>query len=147
MSNAESKKYAALVIEDDPLIFDILVFKFRNKGWEVNSAMDGETGLKKAAEFKPDIIMLDIALPGMSGYDVLTALKANPDLAGIPVLVLSNYGQPEEIAKSLALGAVEHLIKANVIIDEVVDFAAQIIAGTYTRDMKASMPARDVTDL
>ena len=123
MANSVVKKHSALVIEDDPLIFDILVFKFRNKDWEVSSAMDGENGLKKAAEFKPDIIMLDILLPGISGYEVLTTLKATPELAHIPVLMLSNYGQPEEINKSLSLGAVDHFIKANVIIDEVVDFA------------------------
>jgi CheY-like chemotaxis protein len=147
MTDTMPRKYSALIIEDDPLILDILVFKFRNKEWEVSSAMDGEAGLKKAAESKPDIIMLDISLPGISGYEVLVALKADPDLASIPVLILSNYGQPEEIDKSLALGAVDHLIKANVIIDEVVDFAIKIIAGTYTRDLKDALSDRDMNNL
>ncbi len=147
MTNTEPEKNAVLIIEDDPLIFDILVFKFRNKDWEVHSAMDGEVGLKKAAEAKPALIMLDISLPGMSGYEVLAALKANAELKYIPVLILSNYGQPEEIEKSLSLGAVDHLIKANVILDEVVDFAHKIIAGTYTRDLKDNLPARDFNNL
>ncbi len=141
-----TKKYSVLIVEDDPLILDILVFKFNKKEWAVSSAMDGEVGLEKVAEANPDIIMLDISLPGISGYDVLVKLKETSDFASIPVLVLSNYGQPEEVNKSIQLGAVDHLIKANVIIDEVVDFATKIIDGTYTRDLKNNLPAQDLDD-
>lgn len=125
--------YKAVIVEDDPLILDIITFKFKKKGWDIVSAMDGETGLEKIAEHQPDIILLDILLPGISGYEVLEKLKQDNALKDIPVLVLSNYGQEEEINKSISLGAVDHLVKANVILDEVVDKAAQIITGEYVR--------------
>lgn len=93
--------------------------------------MDGEQGLVKIAEDKPNIVLLDILLPGISGYEVLQSLKSNNELKDIPVLVLSNYGQLEEIDKSISLGAVDHLVKANLVIDTVVKDAQKIIEGTY----------------
>lgn len=132
MDENNNDKPLVLIIEDDPFILDILVFKFNKKEWRVISAMDGEAGLKKAAE-EPNIILLDILLPGISGYEVLEQLKADPTLKDIPVLVLSNYGQKEEIEKSISLGAVDHLVKSNIITDIVVTHAHEIIKGGYVR--------------
>jgi len=130
---SEEKKYSVVVVEDDTLILDIITFKFKKKEWDVHSTMDGESGIDKIKEVKPDIILLDILLPGISGYEVLELLKKDTELEHIPVLVLSNYGQKEEIDKSLSLGAVDHLVKANVILDEVVANSTQIIEGSYQR--------------
>lgn len=118
---------AVLIIEDDMLILDIIVLKFRKANWKVFSATDGERGMQKLSDNRPDIIMLDILLPGISGYEVLQQLKDDPATRDIPVLVLSNYGQKEEIEKSLSLGAIDHLVKANVILDEVVEKANRIL--------------------
>ena len=121
-------KSTALVIEDEAFILDLLVYKFKDQDWEIVSAMNGEAGIEKAKEVEPDIILLDILLPGMNGYEVLEQLKADESLKDIPVLVLSNYGQKGEIEKSKELGAVDHLVKANIIIEEVINRAEKILA-------------------
>ena len=121
-------KCTALVIEDEAFILDLLVYKFKDQDWEIVSAMNGEAGIEKAKEVEPDIILLDILLPGMNGYEVLEQLKADESLKDIPVLVLSNYGQKGEIEKSMELGAVDHLVKANIIIEEVINRAEKILA-------------------
>lgn len=128
----EKKGYSVLIIEDDPFILELLVLKFTKKNWVVDTATDGETGLVKA-EHAPDIVLLDISLPGISGYDVLKKMKTSDALKNVPVLILSNYGQKEEIEKSIALGAVDHLVKANIIIDEVVEHTREVIERTYSR--------------
>ncbi len=121
-------KCTALVIEDEAFILDLLVYKFKDQDWEIVSAMNGEAGIEKAKEVDPDIILLDILLPGMNGYEVLEQLKADESLKDIPVLVLSNYGQKGEIEKSKELGAIDHLVKANIIIEEVINRAEKILA-------------------
>ena len=121
-------KSTALVIEDEAFILDLLVYKFKDQDWEIVSAMNGEAGIEKAKEVEPDIILLDILLPGMNGYEVLEQLKTDESLKDIPVLVLSNYGQKGEIEKSKELGAVDHLVKANIIIEEVINRAEKILA-------------------
>ena len=117
----------ALVIEDEAFILDLLVYKFKDQNWKIISAMNGEAGIEKAKEEKPDIILLDILLPGMNGYEVLEQLKADEQVKDIPVLVLSNYGQQGEIEKSKELGAVDHIVKANIIIEEVIHRAEKIL--------------------
>lgn len=119
-------EYTALIVEDDTFILDLLVYKFKSHGWKVVSAMDGETCMEKVTETKPNIILLDILLPGINGYEVLERLKADEKLKDIPVLILSNYGQQEEVDRSKELGAVDHLIKANIIIEDVISRAEEI---------------------
>jgi len=120
------------IIEDDPLILDILVFRFKDAGWQIVSSMNGEKGLEQLEAVTPDILLLDILLPGISGYEVLETIKSNERLKTVPVLVLSNYGQDSDIEKSKELGAVDHFVKANIIIEEIVVMAKQIVEGTYT---------------
>lgn len=126
--NTEAPKRTVLVIEDEAFILDLLVYKFKDQDWKIVSAMNGEAGIEKAKEEKPDIILLDILLPGMNGYEVLEQLKSDESMKDIPVLVLSNYGQKGEIEKSKELGAVDHLVKANIIIEEVINRAEKILS-------------------
>lgn len=126
---SDLKNACALVIEDDPFILDLLVHKLKIQKWKVLSAFTGELGLKSARENRPDIILLDILLPGMNGYEVLKQLKDDPELQTIPVLILSNYGQEEEIEKSKSLGAVDHLVKVHVSLDEVVSKMSSFVSG------------------
>ena len=102
-----------LLIEDDPAVLEMYRMKLSLDGYRVNVAVDGEEGLAKAMELKPDIIFLDIRLPKKDGFEVLQALRKNPDTAQIPVIMLSNYGEKELVARGLKLGAHEFLIKAN----------------------------------
>ena len=126
--NTEAPKRTVLVIEDEAFILDLLVYKFKDQDWKIVSAMNGEAGIEKAKEEKPDIILLDILMPGMNGYEVLEQLKSDESMKDIPVLVLSNYGQKGEIEKSKELGAVDHLVKANIIIEEVINRAEKILS-------------------
>src|SRR5205807_6368929 len=100
-------------IEDDPAVLEMYRMKLSLDGYRVNVAVDGEEGLAKAMELKPDIIFLDIRLPKKDGFEVLQALRQNPDTAQIPVIMLSNYGEKELVARGLKLGAHEFLIQAS----------------------------------
>jgi DNA-binding response OmpR family regulator len=119
-------KKKILIIEDEPMLGDLLYAVLKEEGFEVEKATTGEEGIKKIKEFYPDLILLDILLPFISGYDVLSFLKKEEKFSSIPVIVLSNLGQDEEIKKSLALGAKEHIIKSNFTLEEIVEKVKKI---------------------
>jgi len=113
-------KLKVLIIEDDPFMVDLMVRKFGQGGFAVLHAQNGEDGLAKAASERPDIISLDIMLPGIDGYEVLRRLKADEELAKIPVIVCSNIGNDEDIQKAKDLGAIDYLVKISVEFDDLV---------------------------
>ena len=118
--NQQNPKKRILISEDEQLIGELFRdYLSPEKTWNVELVGTGEEGLKKMRATKPDILLLDIILPGISGYEVLQQMKAERELAEIPVLILSNLGQKEEIAKGLSLGAEDFLVKANIEIDEI----------------------------
>lgn len=106
-------KKRILLIEDDKFIDDLYSRVLSQSGYEVDTAMDGQTGLDKALSENYDLILLDIMLPEKNGVEVLTELKANEEVRNIPVLVLSNLGEETMITKCLSLGAIGYMIKAN----------------------------------
>ncbi len=107
-----------LIVEDDKFLRELLSKKLSEEHYKVVVAVDGSDALKKISEDEPGLILLDLILPGMSGFDVLEELKRNNKR--IPVIVLSNLGQKEEIEKGLKLGAVDYLIKAHFTPDEII---------------------------
>ena len=98
-----------LIIEDEKPLVELLSTKIKSEGFLVESAEDGEVGLEKIESWEPDLILLDIIMPKMVGYDVLE--KLNDDNNKTPVIIISNSGQLVEIEKTKKLGAVDHLIK------------------------------------
>lgn len=116
-------KTKVLIVEDDKFLSELISTKLTKEGYDIVLATDGETGLQKAMSDKPHIILLDIMLPGMSGFEVLENLKKNADKAvsGIPVLILSNFGQESKVQQGLALGAKDYLVKANFTTGEIVE--------------------------
>jgi DNA-binding response OmpR family regulator len=117
-ANAQDKKATKiLIIEDERSLADLLTAKMNKEGFEVDFAYDGEEGYRKIGAFAPDLILLDIQMPKMNGYEVLEKLKA--DGLSIPVIIISNSGQPVEIEKTKKLGAVDHLIKTEFSPDDV----------------------------
>lgn len=98
-----------LIIEDEKALREMLETKLKSEGFEVQTAEDGELGYNKIEDFKPDLILLDIIMPKMDGYEVME--KMNNTGIKIPVIIISNSGQPVEIEKTTKLGAVSHLIK------------------------------------
>jgi putative two-component system response regulator len=91
------------------------------------NAHDGEQALELLKTYVPDILLLDLVLPGMSGFDILEKIKADPTTAKIPVIVFSNLGQQSDIDRAMKLGAKKHLIKAEMDIGEVVNEILAII--------------------
>lgn len=112
-----------LIVEDDKFLSELISTKLTKEGFEIYLATDGENGMSIAEEKNPDIILLDIMLPGMSGFEVLQALKAheNDAVKNIPVLILSNFGQETKVKEGLELGAADYLVKANFTTGEIVE--------------------------
>ncbi len=109
-----------LVVEDDKFLREMISRKLDKEGYEVVQAIDGEKGVEKVVEEKPDIVLLDLILPGIDGFEVLEKTKNNPEVSNIPVIILSNLGQKSEIERGLKLGAVDFLIKAHFTPAEIV---------------------------
>ena len=122
----DSKK--VLLIEDDEFLSQLLANKFKKVGLDFDVAPDAEKGLAKVRAGTCGLIVLDIILPGMDGYEALRQIKADRELAKIPVLILSNLGQQEEIKLGLSLGAETYLVKAQVSLDEIVGEINRILA-------------------
>lgn len=112
-------KKTILIIEDDPFLGDVLTQKLLHEGYEVTLLQDGAVGYAAISTLKPDLILLDIILPTMSGYEILEKKHADPAIATIPVIMISNSGQPVEIKRALALGVKDYLVKAQFDPDEV----------------------------
>ena len=117
----EKKNKKILIIEDDIFISEMYMTKFKSCGWNVYTAENGHTGLKKSLEKIPDVILLDIIMPRMDGFEMLKAIKKDKILKNIPVIILSNLGQKEEIKKGLDLGADDYIIKAHFTPQEIVE--------------------------
>ncbi|PIR13808.1 response regulator [Candidatus Falkowbacteria bacterium CG11_big_fil_rev_8_21_14_0_20_39_10] len=109
-----------LLIEDDPFLLNMYTTKFELENFKVVTAEDGEKGLKLASQELPDIVLLDIMLPKMDGYEVLKALKADEKTKAIPVILLTNLSQKDEVKQGMTLGAEDYLIKAHFMPSEVV---------------------------
>ena len=124
---SKDNKIKILLIEDDPFLSSMYSTKFEMEGFSVSAAEDGEKGLKAAGAFKPDIILLDILMPKMNGFEVLEKLKADKATEVIPVILLTNLNQRDEIERGMSLGADDYLIKAHFMPSEVVDKIKKII--------------------
>lgn len=112
-----------LIIEDDQFLRDLLVTKLLKENFEVDTAIDGPGGSEKAISTHPNVILLDIILPGIDGFEILKRVRTNamPDVAKIPIILLSNLGQETDIEKGRTLGADDYLIKSNFTIDEIIE--------------------------
>jgi len=109
-----------LLIEDDPFLIDIYSTKLNNEGFSVDVVTDGGDVLAKIKEKKPDLLLLDIVLPNVDGWELLRKIKKEEDLKKLKVVILSNLGQKAEVEKGLDLGAVKYLIKARYTPSEVI---------------------------
>jgi DNA-binding response OmpR family regulator len=115
------KQKQILLVEDDAFLVDIYTTKLNEEGFVVEVAKTGEEALKKLEKIKPDLILLDIVLPGIDGWEILKKVKADPKLKNIQVVILSNLGRKEEVEKGINLGSVKYLVKANYTPTEVVE--------------------------
>ncbi len=110
-----------LIVEDDKFLRELVARKLSSEGFEIFEAVDGEEGIKKTKEEKPDLVLLDLILPGIDGFEVLSKIKEDQELSSIPVIVLSNLGQREEVERGMKLGAADYLIKAHFTPGEIIE--------------------------
>jgi two-component system alkaline phosphatase synthesis response regulator PhoP len=100
-----------LIAEDEPDIRDLIVFTLQFGGYEVIAASNGAEAVEKAPDAKPDLVLLDVRMPRMTGYEACVALKANPVTADIPVIFLSAKGQDAEVTSGMDAGATDYILK------------------------------------
>lgn len=110
-----------LLIEDEELMITLLQRKLTQEGYEISVARDGVEGIKAMEEVRPNLVLLDIIMPRMGGFEVLEAMQGDKELKKIPVIVISNSGQPVELDKAQKLGARDWLVKTEFDPQEVVD--------------------------
>lgn len=123
----KGNKKILLIVEDDELLLRALYLAFHDSGYTIATAGDGDTALKMAARIKPNLILLDLLLPKMNGFDFLKNIKAEPNLKAIPVIVLSNLGDDEDIKKASDLGADDYFVKSAVNLTDLVKKVSSII--------------------
>ena len=121
------EKIKRLLVEDDSFLLSMYAAKFELENFKVVTADDGEKAVRLALKEAPDIILLDIILPKIDGFEVLRRLKDSKDTVNIPVILLTNLSQKEEIEQGLSLGAKDYLIKAHFMPSEVVNKIKKIL--------------------
>ncbi len=109
-----------LLVEDDQFLAKILGKTLESNGYNVTYAITGKEGLTKADHADPQLIVLDIILPDIDGFELLGKFKANPRVKGVPVIIVSNLGQEEDVQRGMALGASDYIIKSDLSLNDIV---------------------------
>lgn len=116
-------KKKILIIEDEKILLDLLQKKLSQEGYDIMATHNGEEGLKAMREQKPDLVLLDIIMPKMSGFEVMEEMNKDAELKEIPIIIVSNSGQPVELERAQSLGAKDWLVKTEfdpqLVIDKV----------------------------
>lgn len=116
-----------LIVEDDPFFSMILKGKMEKGGFSVRQAFDGEEALKLAREKTPDLIILDLIIPKLSGFEFLETVFSDPQLNRVPVVVASNLGQESDIEKAKQLGVLDYYVKVRTSVDDLVKMLTSIV--------------------
>jgi len=124
MPNSKKK---ILLVEDDSLIVEIYTTRLKEAGFEIESEPDGESAIRKLKEKEFDLVLLDIVLPNLTGFELLEKIRNKEKLKNVKVLILSNLGQKTDVEKAERLGAIKYLIKAHYTPSEVVEEIKKIL--------------------
>ena len=118
-----NNKPTILLVEDDPFLSSVLRMKLEKESFKVVRAADGDEALNFLTEqgIKPDLILLDLILPKKNGFEVLEIIRQDPLLEKLPVIIISNLGQPSDIERGKALGVIDYFIKARLSVEELVN--------------------------
>lgn len=119
-----------LLVEDEPFLSSLLKNRFQKEGFEVNLVKDGEEAVKFLESNEPSAILLDLILPKKSGFEVMEEIRTNPQIRSkmFPIIIISNLGQPEDVAKGKELGAADYFIKAKISIDDLIGRIKTVVA-------------------
>ena len=116
-----SKKKKLVVVEDDPFLSKVYKSKFEDSEFDVSFATDGLEGLEIIKKNKPDLVLLDLIMPKMDGFEVLEAIRKNSEIKNTKVIVLTNLGQDEDEKRCAELGVLEYIVKSDIPIGEVIE--------------------------
>jgi DNA-binding response OmpR family regulator len=117
-----------LLVEDEPLLANLLKQRLEREGFGVTLARDGAEGLRLLQEGEHLLLLLDIILPKISGFELMETMKSDPRLAKVPVIIISNLGQDSDVARGQSLGAAAYFVKAKVSIDELIAEVKKFLA-------------------
>lgn len=117
----EDSPKSVLLVEDEPILSNLLKQRLEKEGFKVILSRDGAEALKTLKDFKPDLILLDIILPKVSGFEFMETIRNDPQLQRAPIIIVSNLGQESDVTKGQSLGAVDYLVKAKVSIEEIIE--------------------------
>lgn len=126
----EEKTPKILLVEDDVFMVDLLAREFKGAGFEVLVAKTGSEGVEKFREAKPDLILLDIMLPGLNGFDALRQIRREEKGPTTKVIVLSNLGDVSDKEEAKRLGVIDYMIKANSSIAEIIEKVRSVLAAS-----------------
>lgn len=115
-----------LIIEDDRFLSSLMKARLEKEGFSTMQAFDGEEALNLLKQEKPDMIVMDLIMPKVSGFELLETISVDPQISRIPVMILSNLGQDSDIDKVKRLGAVEYFVKVKTSIDDLVSHVKEI---------------------
>jgi DNA-binding response OmpR family regulator len=122
---ADRKK--VLIVEDEPLLGTLMKQRLESEGVEALLARDGEEAINILRTTKPDLILLDIILPKISGFELLETMQADPSIEKAPVIITSNLGQDSDVQRGQSLGAIEYFVKAKVSIEDLVEHVKGVL--------------------
>jgi DNA-binding response OmpR family regulator len=125
-----------LFVEDDENFFNVFSVPLRMKGYDVVHVADGAVAMEKALLEKPDLVLLDIILPGMSGLDILKELKENVDTKNVKIIMLTNFGNDENVSKAMEYGADDYLMKYNIVPSELPEKIGVYLGDTGSSGVK-----------
>lgn len=114
-------KIKILIVDDDVFLLDMYSLKFKEAGFQIEVAENGEEAIKKAQEINPNVILLDVVMPKMDGIETLRKIKKDKIAESAKIVVLTNLGQKEDIEKGLKLGADDYIVKAHFTPTEVLN--------------------------
>ena len=110
-----------LLVEDDDALANVYVSRLQAEGFDVRRVGNGEDALATALNYKPDLIVLDVMMPKVSGFDVLDILRNTPETANLKIIMLTALGQPSDQDRAKSLGADDYLVKSQVVIADVIE--------------------------
>lgn len=127
---AETRKI--LVVEDDRFLSSLMKARLEKEGFTVLQAFDGEEGENLIKTEQPNLVILDLILPKLSGFEVLEDISVDPQFSRIPIMILSNLAQDSDVEKTKHLGAVDYFVKVRISVDELVGRVKNLLASVTT---------------
>lgn len=120
-SSTPTKQYKILLVEDDDALASVYQTRLQAEGFDVKRVPNGEDALAGALEYKPDLVVLDVMMPKVSGFDVLDILRNTPETAKVKIVMLTALSQDSDKERAKSLGADDYLVKSQVVIADVVE--------------------------